>query len=424
MNENKKRVALLCVAVGFWLIAIPLTFEYKSKALLCSDILSGIFLIVFSLLSLAPRRIWSQWCIAGTGVWLQLAPLIFWAPTSLNYINDTLIGALLIALSFTLTNNRLSKNGSGAPFPKGWSYNPSSWLPRIFTVGLAMLCWLFSRYLAAYQLGYIDQMWDPIFHSGSLRVITSKISHDFPVSDAGLGALGYTLEFLLGWHGSSRRWYTMPWLVLIFGFLVIPVSLISIVLIILQPVVVGAWCFWCLATAVCMLVMILFSGSEIIATIEFLREAVSEGHSFWKVVWKGGKINEISLPKKPRNRKKYKVAWGFSCSWNLVALIALGAYLMLSPYLFSITGSLATVSYIIGPFMITFGVVSMVEVYRILRFVNVFLGGSLILAAFFWLEPGHSVDWNAVLIGVLSIAFSWRKGMIRERYGSWERHIH
>lgn len=424
MEENKKKIALLCVAIGFWLIAIPLTFEFKSKALLCSDMLSGALLIVFSMLSLAPRRILSGWCIASIGVWLQLAPLAFWAPTSLNYLNDTLIGALLIALSFTFTNNRLSESESGAAFPEGWSYNPSSWMPRILTVGLAMLCWTFSRYLAVYQLGYIDQMWDPVFDNGSLRVITSKISHNFLVSDAGLGALGYTLEFFLGWHGGTRRWHTMPWLVLAFGFLVVPVGLVSIVLIVLQPVVVGAWCLWCLATAVCMLTMILLSGSELIATIQFLKKAVSNGHSFWKVLWKGQKIHRIDHPAQPRNRKKDKMAWGFNFNWNLVVLVVLGAYLMLSPYLFSIQGTLATVGYIIGPFMITFAVVSMVEVYRTLRFVDGLLGIFLILAAFLWPEANAIANWSIGLVGGLSFAFSWRKGIIRERYGSWECYIH
>ncbi len=424
MDENKKKVALLCVAIGLWLIAIPLTFELKSTELLCSDMLSGAFLIVFSMLSLDPRRIWFGWCIAGIGVWLQFAPLVFWAPTSLNYLNDTLIGALLIALSFTFMNNRLSENESGVAFPEGWSYNPSSWLPRILTVGLAMLCWAFSRYLAVYQLGYIDQMWDPVFDNGSFRVITSQISHDFPVSDAGLGALGYTLEFLLGWHGSTRRWHTMPWLVLTFGFFVVPVGLVSIVLIILQPVIVGAWCFWCLATAVCMLTMILLSGSELVATIQFLKKAVNEGQSFWKVLWKGRKINGIDHPARPRNRKKNKIAWGFNFNWNLIVLIVLGAYSMLSPYLFSIKGTLATAGYIIGPFMITFAVVSMVEVYRALRYVNGLLGIFLILAALIWTELNVVANWNIALVGVLSFALSWRKGIIRERYGSWERYIH
>lgn len=283
MDDKKKKIALLTVALGFWLIAIPLSFEVSSCKMFCNDAIAGILLIAFGVLSLAPKRIWSGWAVGAVGVWLQLAPLVFWAPSAISYLNDTVIGAIAIVFSFYLTESFYPKNEKGAEKPQGWSCNPSSWRPRIITTCLAMLCWSFSRYMALFQLGYIDHIWDPIFKDGTLRVITSQISHDFPVSDAGLGAFGYTLEFLLGWQGSIRRWYTMPWLVMLFGLLVVPVSVVSIVLIILQPVVVGAWCTWCLATAACMLIMILLTGSELIATIGFLRQSVQEGHSFWKV---------------------------------------------------------------------------------------------------------------------------------------------
>jgi len=421
-DRNKKRVALLSIAIGFWLIAIPLTFEFKSKALLCSDLLSGVALIALGTMSWTFRRIWSGWAIAGVGIWLQLAPLVFWAPSALNYINDTLIGIILIALSFYLISSPLSESEAGPGIPRGWSYNPSSWLPRLITVGLAMLCWTFSRYLAAYQLGYIGEMWDPIFKNGTLQVITSKISHDFPVSDAGLGAFVYTLEFLLGWHGGSRRWHTMPWLVFSFGLLVVPVGLVSIILIILQPVAVGAWCSWCLATATCMLGMILLSGSEIIATIAFLKQAGDQGDSVWKVLWKGKKVDGAGPIANPKRRKKGEIAWGFYPCWNLVTLLFLGAYLMLSPYLFSSAGGVATAQYIIGPLMITFSVVSMVEVYRAARFAHILLGAVLIIISLIASASAYAT-WNAVLVGLIASAISIPRGVVRERYGSWDRYI-
>jgi hypothetical protein len=42
--------------------------------------------------------------------------------------------------------------------------------------------------------------------------------------------------------GSPARWYTMPWMVMFFGILVIPLGLVHILLVISQPVVVGEWC--------------------------------------------------------------------------------------------------------------------------------------------------------------------------------------
>ena len=294
MSEKKNRIALLTIALGFWLIGLPLTFGYWGNPVGASDIISGFLFVVLGLLSLAPKRIWSGWAIGILGVWLQLAPLIFFASHPLMYINDTIVGAVAIVFSFLFTKKEEPIDGNDRP--TGWSYNPSAWAHRIPTVTLAMLCWFFSRYMATYQLGYIDHVWDPFFPGGTLQVITSKISKNFPVSDAGLGALCYSLEFLLGWQGSSRRWATMPWLVLAFAFLVIPVGIVSITLIILQPVVVGAWCSWCLATAACMLLMIVLTAGELAAALQFLKEARKRGNSLWQTFWKGGQPNTDSTP--------------------------------------------------------------------------------------------------------------------------------
>ena len=263
MNERRNRIALLIVALGLWLISIPLTFGESVPGMMISDLTTGILLIAFGLLSLDPQRMWSSWSVGILGIWLQLAPLVFWEPKSLMYLNNTIVGAIAIIFSFAL-NQKIGAS-QGLSYPKGWSFNPSSWIPRILTVGLALVCWFISRYLATFQLGYIHHMTDPFFKDGTLHVITSQISKDFPVADAGLGAFGYTLEFLLGWQGSERRWSEMPWLVVFYGILVIPVSVASIALIILQPVAVGAWCSWCLGIALCMLVMILLTAPELAA---------------------------------------------------------------------------------------------------------------------------------------------------------------
>ena len=221
MDDKKNSIALLSIALGLWLISISLTLGYKSHPVGLSDILSGLFIVIFGLFSFSSKHRWPQWGIGIVGIWLQMAPLFFWAPEPLMYVNDTLIGAIAIVLSFLFNKNE--KTMADHSLPTGWSYNPSGWEHRLPTVFFAMLCWFFSRYMAAFQLGYIDQVWDPFFSQGTLKVITSKISEEFPVSDAGLGALCYSLEFLLGWQGGAQRWRQMPWLVFAFAFLVTPV---------------------------------------------------------------------------------------------------------------------------------------------------------------------------------------------------------
>jgi apolipoprotein N-acyltransferase len=52
------------------------------------------------------------------------------------------------------------------------------------------------------------------------------------------------LEPLSGFMGGRNR--TMPWMVVMFGVLVVPLGVVSIVLVILQPLALGAWCTLCL----------------------------------------------------------------------------------------------------------------------------------------------------------------------------------
>src|SRR5690606_9676333 len=132
-----------------------------------------------------------------------------------------------------------------------------SWAQRSILIALGFAGWLVSRYLAAYQLGYIDEVWDPFFGDAATRkVLDSDMSKSLPISDGGLGAFAYTFEFLMGFMGSPSRWRTMPWMVTLFGILVIPLGLVHIALVISQPVVVGEWCTMCLLAAAIMLPMI------------------------------------------------------------------------------------------------------------------------------------------------------------------------
>src|SRR5690606_40643750 len=104
---------------------------------------------------------------------------------------------------------------------------------------------LISRYLTAYQLGHIDGVWEPFFaggpspKNGTEEIITSWASEAWPVPDAGVGALTYMLEILTGLLGSARRWRTMPWVVVLFGVMIVPLGVVSITFIVIQPILLG-----------------------------------------------------------------------------------------------------------------------------------------------------------------------------------------
>ena len=415
----KPRLSLLTVALGLWLISSSLTFEKVCNPFSISDIGSGLLLLLLGGLSLSPKRGWPIWAVGLVGVWLQMAPLVFWARSPWMYINDTLVGVIAIIFSFLFA--KTEQDVTVRRIPTGWSYNPSGWSHRIPTVTLAILCWFFARYMAAFQLGYIDQIWDPFFKGGTLHVITSQISKDFPVSDAGLGALCYTLESILGWQGGTQRWRAMPWLVLAFAFLVIPVGVVSVTLIILQPVVVGAWCSWCLGTAASMLIMIVLTAGELAAVLQFLSEAKARGDRVWQVVWQGEYFGKKTGRDPPS--VKEKGICGVTFPWNLVVSIAVGSWLMASPSLLQITGALAMSNFILGPMILAFSVIALSEVFRAVRFVNIPLGLGLILVPCFLSSSPLVAIGNNSVSGLLVIALAWRKGKISQCYGAWENFI-
>src|SRR5690606_16187523 len=178
---------------------------------------------------------------------------------------------------------------TGPTIPPGWTRNPSSWPQRIPIIILAFIGLFISRYLAAYQLGHIDGVWDPFFtapdfnltagnpKNGTESIITSSMSEAWPVPDAGLGAMVYVLEILVGLTGSSQRWRTMPWLVTLFGIMIVPLGIVSITFIVIQPIMLGTWCALCLIGAAAMLLQIPYSLDELLATGQFLKRRHEQG---------------------------------------------------------------------------------------------------------------------------------------------------
>jgi uncharacterized membrane protein len=170
--------------------------------------------------------------------------------------------------------------------PPGWDYNPSTWPQRWPIIVLSLVGFCIAGYLSLYQLNIISTVWEPFFGRGSQRVLTSRISQALhPVPDAALGALGYLLDAVTGVIGGRARWRTMPWIVILFGLAVGPLGAISILLVIFQPVVVGAWCTLCLASAVISVLMIGPAMDELLASMQFVRREAAEGRSPWRAFW-------------------------------------------------------------------------------------------------------------------------------------------
>ena len=169
--------------------------------------------------------------------------------------------------------------------PPGWDANPSSWSQRAPIIVLALIGFAIASYLALYQWGVLASVWEPFFGDGSRIILNSSISHLLPIPDAALGAFGYLLDAVTGIIGSRVRWRTMPWIVIIFGLAVGPLGVVSILLVIFQPVLFDAWCTLCLASALISVLMIGPAADEVLASLQHLKRVKMEGGSLWAAFW-------------------------------------------------------------------------------------------------------------------------------------------
>jgi hypothetical protein len=423
------------ILLGLWLVSSPWTFGYASAALAWSDVASGGLLAFLAAVALVPRYdFYGRWGVALVGTWLQFAPLIFWAPTAAGYLTDTLIGAVAITLSILVPMmpgmaHHMAMQQPGPEIPPGWTYNPSTWHQRAPMIGLAFVGWLLSRYLAAYQLGYIDHAWDPFFGDQTVRVLNSEVSKMWPISDAGLGAAAYTFEFLMAWMGGKTRWRTMPWMVTFFFILVVPLGLTHVVLVILQPVVVGAWCTVCLAAAAVMLVMIPFTIDEVVAMGQFMAERVRAGKPFWWTFFvgdttEGGKADQRTPAYGSALRAQLPAsAWGVTVPLTLALSTALGIWLLFAPAVLGTTGAVADSDRLVGALVVTVAVVSTAEVVRAFRWLNVLAALWIVIAPWLLAGPPAAARWNGLACGLLLFVSTLPRGAVREKYARWNRWI-
>lgn len=446
----------LVAMLGLWLVASPFCFglfdgaagdrpppaagsplpdaAWREAMLGWSDVLAGIALAALGMLALSRRHGWARWAIAAVGTWLLFAPLVLWTGSAAAYANDSLVGALAIALATLFSNPpgiASTALASESDVPLGWSYSPSSYSQRLPIVVLALIGFLVSRYMAAFQLGHVESAWDPAFGRGSETVITSDLSRAWPIPDAGMGAAVYLIEALTGLVGDRRRWRTMPWLVLGFGLLIVPLGAVSIGFIIIQPVLIGTWCGLCLATAVVSVLMIPYALDELLATGQFLLRARRAGRPLWRTFWKGG----ASLPGSRREGgpdadapvgellRRFALG-GVAFPWTLTAAVALGLALMMTRLAFGTDGDLADSDHVAGCLVVTIAVTALAEVARPVRFLALPIGAWLVAAPFL-LDGGTAAGTVfGVSAGLALILLAMPRGRLSgEHYGGWDRAI-
>lgn len=461
MHFDMLWVHFLNIGLGMWLATSPFVFNafnqtafsdailqvtadrglwdpaVRSALTGWSELISGLLIMGFGALSLSPRFSWAQWANTAVGLWLLFAPLIFWTPDAIAYANDTLVGALVITFAVLVPMMPgMSHEGmmDSSDMPPGWTYSPSSFLQRLPIIVLGGIGFVIARILAAYQLGHIDAVWEPFFggdmaRNGTEFIITSDVSKAWPIADGGLGATTYMLEVLMGAMGGRSRWRTMPWMVLMFGIAVVPLGVVSIYFIIIQPIGIGTYCTLCLLAAVSMLIMIPYSLDELVATGQFLVLVHRRKRPFWRAFFMGdalpgsGKDPHPDLGN-PAGVSLLSAAGGVTIPWSLVASASLGVWLMFSRLVFGTAPPTADSDHLVGALIVTVAVIAMAEVARPLRFINIAFGVWLIIAPWVLVGENLSAVISSVLAGIVLIGLSLPRGKrSREHYGSWDRFI-
>ncbi|MFV3130887.1 vitamin K epoxide reductase family protein [Niveispirillum sp. KHB5.9] len=427
------------IALGFWILVQPVIVEVQEPALFWSEIALGTALVFFASLSLSWRIAWARWASAAVAAGIMAVPFLFWTANPAAFLSDTLVGAFAFGLAVGTRPEpgpSMVAAMTGPDIPPGWSYNPSGWAQRLPIILFALIGLLVARYLSAYQLGQVSGVWDPFFpglpdapaKNGTEAVITSAVSEAFPIPDAALGGYTYALEIVTGIVGSRARWRTMPWLVFLFGLMIAPLGVVSILFVIIQPIVIGTWATLTLVGAAAMLIQIPYSLDELLATIQFMRRRAKAGRPWLRVFLFGdtdegdrdARKDEFDRPAGAVMRDMW--SGGVNLPWNLALAGILATSLLFTRLTFGADGAMADADHVIGFLALTVISLAAAEVARTLRYCLVPLGFAAMAAPFlFGAGTAHGVA--NVIIGLWLIALSIRRGAVKGRYGGWDRYI-
>jgi nucleoside-diphosphate-sugar epimerase len=428
------------MGLATWLITQPMLIDVGEPLLRLSELILGWSLFLFAAVALSRRAQWARWVCAAIGAAVMAVPFVFSTANGSAYLSDTLVGALIFGLAVCTKPDpgpSALATHTGPDAPVGWTYNPSTWSQRLPIIVLALIGLYVSRYLAAYQLHYIPNVWEPFFagsaadpKNGTEEIITSWVSTAWPVSDAAVGGYTYLLEILTGMVGSRTRWRTMPWLVLLFGLMIAPLGIVSIAFIVIQPIVIGTWSTLALIAAAAILIQIPYSLDELLATLQFLRRRVRAGQNWLRVLLVGGTDDmpkadpastaEDEFDRPPAAILKEMVGGGVGLPWNLALSAIIGLFLLFTQIILGADGGLANAHHLIGSLVLTVVSIAAAEVARPVRFINILLGAALAIVPFV-----YETDLVTTIVttgsGVSLIALSVRRGPLRERYGEWSR---
>lgn len=132
----------------------------------------------------------------------------------------------------------------------------------------------------------------------------------------------------------------------------------------------------------------------------------------------------IKLPQKA-GRILNAALWGMSFPRTLVATTALGLWLMFGPAAFglSIEEPAADVHRLAGSLIIVVSIMSMGEVIRLFRLMNVLLGLGIAIVPWFVSDEYTALNISTSITGLLVAGLSIPRGPKTESYGMWDKWV-
>jgi hypothetical protein len=188
-------------------------------------------------------------------------------------------------------------------------------------------------------------------------------------------------------------------------------------LVIAQPVILSAWCSLCLVSAILSLVLIGPAMDEVLASLQYLRRVHEHHGSLWTALWRGKPQIPPTVADSTGGKTGMPLIW-----WNHGLVALFGLWIMAVPDIMQYEGPERMNDHIVGPLVFSAAVIAISETTRFVRWMNVILGGWLIVAPIvLGYEPLH-IGVRSSLLGAAILALSFITRPPKERMGGgWSR---
>lgn len=177
----------------------------------------------------------------------------------------------------------------------------------------------------------------------------------------------------------------------------------------------------------------------LLALLQFLRRRMRAGKNWLHVFFVGDtdekeqpavqqagengglEPNSDEFDRSPRAVVKAMIG-GVSLPWNLALSGVIALSLLFTRLSSGTTGAMANADHVIGFFVLTTLSIAAAEAARPVRYLNMLFGLALVVTPFAF-GASAAATINSMVCGIALILLSRRRGMIRERYGTWTRLI-